>query len=94
MLMSLRYRALSRLVVALGLLLTLGCGPTNEENLGGQTSQAVPHKEGTPDFKTYAEAQQYQAQQAAKNRPAGKGKAAPKAAPAEESKAPSESPKS
>ena len=65
--MSLRYHALSRPLAALVLLLAVGCGPTNEENLGGQTSRAVPHKEGTPDFKSYAEAQQYQSQQAAKN---------------------------
>jgi hypothetical protein len=79
MLMRPQFQALMRLMVAPALLFALGCSQTNEENLGGQTSQVVPHKEGTPDFKTYAEAQQYQAQQAAKNRPAGKGKAAAKA---------------
>jgi hypothetical protein len=68
-------------VVALGVFLCAGCFPANEENLGGQTSKVVPHKEGTPDFKTYAEVQQYQAEQAAKNRPAGKGKAGAKARP-------------
>jgi hypothetical protein len=55
-----------------------GCEKTNEENVTG-SSEVVPHKEGTPDFKSYAEAQQYQADQAAKDRPAGKGKG--KAAP-------------
>jgi hypothetical protein len=52
-----------------------GCTASNEEGLGGQTSKAVPHKEGTPDFKSYAEAQTYQTQQAAKNRAARKGQA-------------------
>jgi len=66
-------------VVALGVFLIAGCFPANEENLGGQTSKVVPHKEGTPDFKTYAEAQTYQAEQAAKNRPAGKGRAGARA---------------
>jgi hypothetical protein len=92
--MKIQCEALSRAFLVLGLMLTVGCGPANEENLGGQTSRAVPHKEGTPDFKTYAEAQQYQAQQAAKNRPAGKGKATPKAAAKGESEAPSEPSKS
>jgi hypothetical protein len=51
--------------LALGVLLLPGCGPTNEEALTGK-SEVVPHKEGTPDFKSYSEAMQYQAQQAAK----------------------------
>ena len=76
-----RYRMLALPTVALGIFLLAGCGPANEENLGGQTSEAVPHKEGTPDFNSYAEAQQYQSAQAAKNRPAGKGKAAPQRPP-------------
>ena len=88
-----RYQAGLRSILASGLFLALGCTPANEENLGGQKSQVVPHKEGEPDFKTYAEYQQYQTQQAAKNRPAGKGKAAPKAAAKAEPKAPSEPPK-
>jgi hypothetical protein len=65
-------------VLALGGFLFAGCGPANEESLGGQTSKAVPHKEGTPDFKSYAEVQQHQAEQAAKNRAGGKGKPAAK----------------
>jgi hypothetical protein len=80
-------------VVALGALLFAGCGPANEESLGGQTSKVVPHKEGTPDFKSYAEVQQYQAQQAAKKRAAGKGKPAAKEQPAKEQPA-KEQPKS
>jgi hypothetical protein len=87
--MSLRYHELSRPIMALGLLLTLGCGPTNEENLGGQTSKAVPHQAGKPDFKSYAEVQQYQADQANKNRSAAKGKTAP--APKSVEKAPASS---
>jgi hypothetical protein len=71
-----RYRATAPLAVVLGVFLFAGCGTTNEESLGGQTSKAVPHKEGTPDFHSYAEVQQYQTQQAAKNRAGGKGKAA------------------
>jgi hypothetical protein len=77
-LMKPRYRAMAPAVVALGVFLFVGCGSANEENLGGQTSVVVPHKEGTPEFKSYAEVQQYKAEQAAKNRPAGKGKAAAK----------------
>jgi len=61
--------------VVLGVFLLAGCSPANDEGLGGETSKVVPHQEGSPDFKSYAEAQQYQAGQAAKNRPAGKGKA-------------------
>jgi hypothetical protein len=55
-------------LIALSLwgLLPAGCGPANEEALKGQ-SQVVPHKEGSPDFKTYSEAMQHQAQQSAKN---------------------------
>ncbi len=74
-----RFRTWSYPTLALGLILSAGCGPTNEETLGGQTSKAIPHKEGTPDFKTYAEYAQYQAKEAAKNKAAGKGKPAPKA---------------
>jgi hypothetical protein len=73
-----RYRAIAPAVVALGVFLFVGCSTANEENLGGQTSVVVPHKEGTPDFKSYAEVQQYQAEQAAKNRSAGKRNAAAK----------------
>jgi hypothetical protein len=92
--MKIQCKALSRAFLVLGFMLTVGCGPVNEENLGGQTSRVVPHKEGTPDFKTYAEASTYQTQQAAKNRPAGKAKATPKPAAKGEPQAPSEPSKS
>jgi hypothetical protein len=79
--MTLRYRVLALPTVALGVFLTTGCGPTNEEALKGE-SQVVPHKEGTPDFKSYSEAMQYQAQQAAKNKSAkGAAKKAQTATP-------------
>jgi hypothetical protein len=73
-----RYRTRTPPVLVLGVYLLAGCAPANDAELGGQTSSVVPHTEGTPDFKSYAEAQQYQAEQAAKNRPAGKGKATTK----------------
>jgi len=76
-------------LIGLGLLLSHGCGTTNEEELKGK-SVAVPHKEGTPDFKSYSEAMQYQAQQQAKNKGA-KG-AAKKAPEKEEVKAPEKAP--
>ena len=79
--MRLRYGAVALPLVALSTLLLAGCGPSNEENLGGQTSQVAPHKEGTPDFKSYGEAMQYQAQEAAKKK-AGRGKAPVKSQPA------------
>jgi hypothetical protein len=79
--MRLRYDAVVLLILALGAFVVAGCGSSNEESLGGQTSQVVPHQAGTPDFKTYGEAQQYQADQAAKNRAGGKGKPAPKSQP-------------
>jgi len=63
-------------LLALGLLVVVGCGPANEEELKGK-SVAVPHKEGTPDFKSYGEAMKYQAEQQAKNQ--NKGAAAKKA---------------
>jgi len=59
--------------VALGTFLLAGCGTANEEDFI-KSSERGQRKEGTPDFKSYGEAQQYQAQQAAKERPAGKGK--------------------
>src|SRR5437016_904395 len=70
--MRVRYGAVALPTVAMGASLLVGCNPSNEENLGGQTSKVVPHKEGIPDFKTYAEVQQYNAQQAAKKASAGK----------------------
>jgi hypothetical protein len=64
--MTFRSGALLAGALVLGVFLLAGCGPTNEEALTGK-SEVVPHKEGTPDFKNYSEAMQYQAQQAAKN---------------------------
>jgi hypothetical protein len=62
--MKLRFRALAVPTVALAVFLCQGCSDrTNEEELKGK-SEVVPHKEGTPDFKSYSEAMQYQAKQA------------------------------
>jgi hypothetical protein len=74
--MSFRIRAMALPSIALGLLVGFGCGPTNEEELKGK-SEVVPHKEGTPDFKSYSEAMTHQSQQYSKNQ----GKAAAKKAP-------------
>ena len=79
--MRLRIGSVALAMLAFSALLPVGCSSANEENLGGQTSKVVPHKEGTPDFKSYGEAMQYQADQLAKNRPA-KGKAGAKSKPA------------
>jgi hypothetical protein len=93
-LMRLQFRTWSCPILALGLILSVGCGPTNEETLGGQTSKAVPQKEGMPNFKSYGEYAQWQAKEDAKNKAAGKGKSAPKAeAPKPAAKAPSGSQK-
>src|SRR4051812_18541526 len=55
LLMRFRIRAVALPSLALGLLVSVGCGqPSNEEELKG-SSVAVPHKEGTPDFKSYGE---------------------------------------
>jgi hypothetical protein len=76
--MKLRYAALAVPVVALGGFLLPGCGNSNEEKLGGQTSQVTAPKEGTPQINSYSEAVKYTQEQAAKERQAGKGKAASK----------------
>src|SRR5687767_11200451 len=74
--MSFRRRAAAVAPVLFVYCLVWGCSPTNEEGLQG-SSKAVPHKEGTPEFKSYSEAMQYQAQQNAKSHPAkGTGKKA------------------
>ena len=72
--MRIRIGSMALPIIALFAFLLAGCGTANEESLGGQTSQAVPHKEGTPDFQSYGEAQKYQSEQAAKNRTKGKAK--------------------
>jgi hypothetical protein len=95
--MRVRYRVLALPAVALGAFMFAGCGPTNEENLGGETSKAVPHKEGTPDYKSYGEAMGDQAKIAAKNKRGKGGKAAaptPPKTPTEPPKSDQEQPKS
>jgi hypothetical protein len=79
--MKLRYGAVALPIVAWSALALAGCSASNEENLGGQTSQVAPPKAGMENLKTYGDAMQYQAQQAAKNRP-GRGRAAAKSPPA------------
>jgi hypothetical protein len=67
--------------LALGALLHAGCGPANEENLGGQTSKVAPRDPNVPDFKSYGEVQEYQRQQAAKTaktKPTAKKAGAPR----------------
>jgi hypothetical protein len=75
--MRLRCGSVALATLALSALLPVGCESSNEGNLGGQSSQVAPHKEGTPDFKSYGEAMQHQAQEAAAKKRAGKAKAAP-----------------
>jgi len=64
--MTRRKYAAALIAAALGSLLTYGCNQTNEESLTGRSEPGV-RKEGQPEFKSYSEAMQYQAQQAAKN---------------------------
>ena len=45
--MRVRYGAMALPTVAMGASLLVGCNPSNEENLGGQTSKVVPHKENS-----------------------------------------------
>jgi hypothetical protein len=80
--MKFRNRAMLLPTLAVGAFLFAGCGgANNEENFSAGTGKGE-RKEGTPDFKSYADYAQHQAQQAAKDRPAGKGKKAPGAQPA------------
>jgi hypothetical protein len=74
--MKMRYRVLALSAVALGALVFAGCGPSNEANLGGDTSQVVPHKEGTPDYQSYGEMMLEKAKEGAKNKRGKGGKAA------------------
>jgi hypothetical protein len=80
--MRFRYGAVALPIVAWSALVLAGCSTSNEENLGGQTSQVAPPKTGMEHLKTYGDAMQYQAEQAAKNR-AGKGKTAPAPKPSQ-----------
>jgi len=76
--MKRRYLAMVLPAAALGIFLFAGCEKTNEENLKGE-SQVAPPKPGTEGLKTYADATKYmEEQQAAQNKAAGKGKAAPR----------------
>lgn len=73
--MKLLYRAQVVPKMALGVFLLLGCGTAaNEENVVGG-AQAIPQKEDIPNFRSQGEYELWRAQQAKKNRPAGKGKA-------------------
>jgi hypothetical protein len=81
--MKLPFRVSAVSAVALGALLHAGCDRMNEENLGGQTSKVAPRDPNVPDFKSDADAYQYQLQQAVKakgtkTRRATKGAAAAK----------------
>ena len=87
--MRLRFVAFALPLAACGALVLGGCNSANEENLGGQTSKAVPQKADTPNFQSYAEMSNYQTQQAAKNKAGGKAKPAPaKSQPGAESDQP------
>jgi hypothetical protein len=62
--------------VAGGILLSNGCGPANEENLGGTKSEVVAPKADTPQYKSFGDMMLKKSQEAAK----GKGaKTAPPA---------------
>jgi hypothetical protein len=79
--MRLRCGAVAPMMVALSALLPVGCGVSNEENLGGETSKVAPQQPGMEGLKGYGDAMKYQAEQAAKNR-AAKGKAGARSQPA------------
>jgi hypothetical protein len=85
--MRVRYRALALPAVVLGIFLSGGCGPANEEGIAD--TKSAPIDPNAPVFKTYGEKIQYDAEQAAKNKAAGKGKPANPVAP----KTPAEPPK-
>jgi hypothetical protein len=71
--MRFRYGAVALPIVAWSAFALAGCNASNEDNLGGQTSQVAPPKAGMEHLKSYGDAMKYQAEQAAKNR-AAKGK--------------------
>jgi hypothetical protein len=91
--MRVRYRALALPAVVLGILLSGGCGPVNEENMAD--TKSAPIDPNAPVFKTYGEKVQYDAEQAAKNKPAAKGKTATPSTPVAppETKTPVDQPK-
>jgi len=79
--MRFRIRAVALPALAVGLLLSVGCGQTtNEEALKGE-SVAKPPEPGKPEFKSYGEAMKYQSQQQAKNQGKGAAKKAPEKTP-------------
>ena len=87
------YRAMALPALALGALLSSGCGPstTNEEGL---TKSTVPANDpNIPVFKTYGERVLYETEQAAKKRAAAKGNPAPKGQPKAPKDTPTETPK-
>jgi hypothetical protein len=71
--MRMRYRALSLLALAAGIVWCNGCNKTNEENLGGARSEYVPHKEGDPDYSDYGDMMQKKTAAAAGKRAVEKG---------------------
>jgi hypothetical protein len=77
--MRVRYRALALPAIVLGILLSGGCGPVNEENMAD--TKSAPINPNAPVFKTYGEKVQYDAEQKAKNKAATKGKNATPVAP-------------
>jgi hypothetical protein len=74
------FRAMTLPALALGILLSSGCGPSSTNDESVIQTKATSNGPEIPVFKTYGERQQYEAEQAAKNRAAAKG--APKAQPA------------
>jgi hypothetical protein len=53
--MTMCYRALLLFALAAGVLFCSGCGPANEENLGGSRSEVVAPKADTPHYGSYGE---------------------------------------
>jgi hypothetical protein len=90
------FRAMALPALALGTLLSSGCGPatTNEENV---TNTRAPGAESAPVYKSYGEKVLHDTEEANKKRAAGKGaKGQPAATPKEEPAtptAPAEAPK-
>jgi len=87
-----RYRALALPAIVLGIYLSGGCAPANEENVAD--TKTAPIDPNAPVFKNYGEKALHDNEQA-KKKVASKGKAAPPAASKEtkEAKTPEEQPK-
>jgi len=77
--MKQRVRGCALSALGLGILFSSGCGPATTNDEGVATATASANDPKIPVFKTYGERQQYEAEQAAKNRPAPKSKSSPKA---------------